>query len=176
MLLARQRAEEPGTEVTFHEVGADDLMAGLRDGRYDVGLSLQESNDPHLESRPLWAEPLAVAVSERSPLLEREELTIEDVLSHPLFRWPAEVCPQLDQRLGASPSSTHRTVRVVNSFELMALRVAAGYGVGVSARSRIERGWGWGVRLRPLVGGPYEVVAYLMRSIGHQKSRREWAG
>ena len=63
--------------------------------------------------------------------------------------------------------------RRVTSFEMMALWVAAGYGVGVSARSRIERAHGWGITVRPLADGPYEIVTYLQRPQGQADSVSE---
>src|SRR3546814_14832596 len=46
---------------------------------------------------------------------------------------------------------------------LLATWVAAGYGVGLSAQSRIERAHKWGITMRPLIDGPYEIVAHLQR-------------
>lgn len=46
---------------------------------------------------------------------------------------------------------------------MMALWVAAGYGIGVSAQSCIERTHGWGITMRPLADGPYEIETYLQR-------------
>lgn len=51
-LLALQRAEEPEVTISFHEVTADDLIAGLREGRYDAGMTLEGSSDPSLKSQP----------------------------------------------------------------------------------------------------------------------------
>ena len=48
----------------------------------------------------------------------------------------------------------------------IALWVAAGYGVGVSAQSRIEHAQGWGIHTRPLSDGPYEIVTHLQRPCG----------
>ena len=62
-LLALQRAEEPEVTISFHEVTADDLIAGLREGRYDAGMTLEGSSDPSLKSQPLWTENMAVALS-----------------------------------------------------------------------------------------------------------------
>ncbi|MBN0273763.1 LysR family transcriptional regulator, partial [Pseudomonas aeruginosa] len=59
-----------------------------------------------------------------------------------------------------------QNLQYVTSFELMALWVSAGYGVGVSAQSRIKHAPGWGVSMRPLDDGPYEIVAHLHRPQG----------
>ena len=59
------------------------------------------------------------------------------------------------------------SIQVVASFEMMAMMVVAGLGVGISAHSRITQAQAWGICLRPLADGPYEVVAHLLRPTGH---------
>ena len=61
-LLALQRAEEPEVSITFFEVAGDELLDGLREGRYDVGMSLQGASDPAIQTQPLWIEHMAVAM------------------------------------------------------------------------------------------------------------------
>ena len=74
-LLALQRAQEPEVSIAFFEVAGDELLDGLREGRYDVGVSLQGSSDPALQTRPLWIEHMAVAMPLRFPLLDQASLT-----------------------------------------------------------------------------------------------------
>lgn len=166
-LLALQREEEPEVTITFFEVAGDELVAGLRDGRYDAGISLEGLSDPPLKSQPLWSESMAVAMPMRSPLLAQAKPTVAELLDYPIFRWQAEICPLLDQRLSSlMPANRPNTVQSVTSFEMMALWVAAGYGVGVSAQSRIGHAHGWGIGMRPLFDGPYEIVTHLQRLDG----------
>lgn len=164
-LLAMQRSDEPEIKMVFVEAEADALAAGLLEGRYDAGLSLQELNEPGLESRHLWAERMAVATSLRFPLQHEGPLSIEELLGQRIYRWDAERCPLLEQQL--SRLSMHMPVfTALTSFETMALTIAAGFGVGVSAHSRIERAIGWGLDIRDLAGGPYDLVTYLLRRSG----------
>lgn len=165
-LLALQRAEEPDVAIAFFEVTVDDLHTGLYEGRYDAGLSLREVSDPSLKSQPLWAEDMAVATPLRSPLLSKERLTIDDLQYRPLFRWQAEICPLLDRRLFALMRAGEQSARHVTSFEMMALWVAAGYGIGLSARSRIEHAHGWGIAMWPICDGPYKIVTHLQQPHG----------
>lgn len=162
-LLALHRAEEPDVSVSFFEVTGEELQAGLREGRYDVGVSLQVSGDPALQTQPLWTEIMAVALPPRFRLLERGKLTLSDLQDYPVYRWQEEVCPLLDEELTALMPLDQQNVQRVTSFEMMALWVAAGYGVGIAAHSRIVRAHGWGLSMRPLADGPYEVVTYLQR-------------
>ena len=166
LLLARHRAEDPDVALTLFEIADDVLLEGLREGRYDAGVSLQGFGDSALKTQPLWAENIAVAMPPRFHLLGQAVLTIADLEDYPIYRWQAEACPRLEERLASLVGRGHDTIQQVASFEMMALRVAAGYGIGLSARSRIERGREWGIDLRPLEGGPYEIVVYLQRLQG----------
>lgn len=165
-LLALQRAEDPDVTISFFEASGDDLVTGLREGRYDAGMSLQSVIDPSLKSQRLWIENMAIAVPLRSPLLGQAKLTVAALLDYPVFRWHAESCPLLDQRLSALLPAEGQNIQRVTSFEMMALWVAAGYGVGVSAQSRIKCAQGWEISTRPLSDGPYEIVTYLQRPNG----------
>ncbi|ABE31814.1 lysR substrate binding domain protein [Paraburkholderia xenovorans LB400] len=162
-LLALQRAEEPDVALAFFEVSGRDLHAGLHDGRYDAGVSIQVSSDAALKAQPLWAECMAVAMPLRFPLLDQATLTIADLLDFALYRWQAEICSKLDERLSTPLPTGRQNIRYVTSFGLLATWVAAGYGVGVSAQSRIEHAHRWGITMRPLIDGPYEIVTHLQR-------------
>ncbi|WP_261540063.1 substrate-binding domain-containing protein [Burkholderia multivorans] len=162
-LLALQRAEEPNIAVTFFETSGDDLVTDINEGRYDAGISLRDVDTPSVRSQPLWSENLAVALPLRLPLLDQAKLTISQLLDHSVFRWQAESCPLLDQSLSSLPPMNKQSMQPVTSFEMLALKVAAGYGLGISAQSRIERAHAWGITTRPLSDGPYEIVTYLQR-------------
>lgn len=172
-LLALQRAEEPEVSITFLEVAGDELFDGVREGRYDVGMSLQGSSDPAIQTQPLWIEHMAVAMPLRFPLLDQAALTVADLQDYPIFRWRAEMCSLLDHRLLSHPPADQQNLQYVTSFEMMALWVSAGYGVGVSAQSRIKRAHEWGLRMRPLDDGPYEIVTHLHRPLGQVNSVSE---
>lgn len=76
-------------------------------------------------------------------IVAQAKITLAELLDYPVFRWPAEACLLLDQRLSFLPLS-QQSIQHVTSFEMMALWVTAGYGVGLSAQSRIERAHAWG--------------------------------
>lgn len=164
-LLALQRAQEPETAISLREVSGGELIAGLQEGRYDAGVSFEGANHPALRCERLWTENMAVSVPLRSPLLDQAMLTISELLDYPVFRWPAEACAALDHTLTCY-ASAQQSIQYVNSFEMMALWVAAGYGVGLAAQSRIEHARGWEIRMRPLSDGPYELATHLLRPVG----------
>ena len=162
-LLALQRAHEPGVAIAVREVSDQELVTGLHEGRYDAGLSLSSAGDHLTSSRRLWCESMAVAIPPRFRLVDQAKLTISDLQDYPIYRWQAEACPLLDERLASLMPVDQENILPATSFEMMALWVSAGYGIGVCAQSRIERAHQWGIGMRPLADGPYEIVTYLQR-------------
>lgn len=110
-LLALQRAEEPEVTIALLEVRGDEILAGLKDGYYDAAMSLQGATDSALHTQPLWIEHMAVAMPLRSSLMDHAKLAIADLLDHPVFRWQAESCPLLDQRLSSLPAVVSSPVK-----------------------------------------------------------------
>ncbi|MBS0292677.1 MAG: LysR family transcriptional regulator [Rhodanobacteraceae bacterium] len=173
-LLALHRAEEPETTITFHEVTSEALVAGLlHEGRYDAGLSLDNPTHVSLKSQALWTESMAVVMPVRFPLLDQAMLTIADLRNYPVYRWQVEACSLLDERLASLTPVGQENIQRVTSFEMMALWIAAGYGVGLSAQSRIRPVPEWGLSMRPLADGPYDVVTYLQRPHAQADSAAE---
>jgi len=162
-LLALQREEEPEVALVLSEVSSDVLIAGLQEGRYDAGLALADATDVSLRSQSLWREKMAIAMPLRYPLLNKAALTLDEVLDYPIFRWQAEICPLFDQQI-VCLSKKSCDIQHVTSFELMALWVAAGYGIGITTQSRIASTRAWNICMRPFVGAPYEVVTHLLPS------------
>jgi len=162
-LLASQREEEPEVGISLSEVSGDMLMVGLREGRYDAGLVLAGAANASLHSQSLWRDEMAIALPLRHPLLNKVALKLDDVLDCPIFRWQAEVCPLLDQQISGLPEKPC-DIQPVASFELMAMWVAAGYGIGITAQSRIANLRAWGLCIRPFVDASFEVVTHLVWS------------
>ena len=160
-LLALQRAEEPEVVIALSQVSDEELAEGLQAGRFDAGLSFLSEGNPSTEVEPLLADDLAVALPPGSPLLRHEKLLIVELLDYPVFLWQAESCPALDKQLSTHSIVAQHVIQRVKSFEMMTLQVAADFGVGVSARFRIEHAHAWGVGMRPICDGPYQVVTYL---------------
>ena len=163
-LLASQRAEEPQTPVEPLLVSAGESLSGLQDGRYDLGISLQENVPLPLHGLPLWRANLAVALPPQSPP-SHKPIALDELMDVSLLRWQGEPCAALDERI--SMARRRFSIQVVTSFEMMATMVMAGLGVGISTHSRITQAQAWGICLRPLADGPYEVVAHLLRPTGH---------
>ncbi|KXU34976.1 LysR family transcriptional regulator [Ventosimonas gracilis] len=161
-LLALQREEEPEVAITLSEVSNDALMLGLREGRYDAGLAFSDAANASLHSQPLWREEMAIATPLRHPLLEKAALSLNDVADYPVFRWRTEICPLLEQQIACLPEKPC-DIQYVTSFELMAMWVVAGYGIGITAQSRLASARAWDICMRPFADAPFEIITHLLR-------------
>lgn len=164
-LLQHQREEEPETPVTLSEATSAELAAGMADGRYDVGLALAPSQGAALKSYVLWQEELAVAVPLRSPLLAHAHIPLQDVAEYPLVMWCPERCETLNDQLTELLHGVCErldVVQYVHSFELMAVLVAAGYGVCLAGRSSLAAARDLNLVMRPLAGTPCQLTTYML--------------
>ncbi len=161
-LFALQREQAPEVVVRVHEVSPGGLKAGIQDGAFDVGLSLANGVDPALLSEPLWRERMVAVVSAETTTMDEASLYLEDLFQFPVLRWSAETCDALERQISVLSAARARAIQEVTSFEMMALLVSAGYGVGITAESRSARSGGWDIRMRPISNGSYELATYLL--------------
>ncbi len=73
----------------------------------------------------------------------------------------------------SSATSKLNVVDHAKSFELMAVLVAAGYGIGFAGKSRIDTARKLGIVMRPLAGSPNDLSTYLLRSHSMRSSSAE---
>jgi len=99
-------------------------------------------------------------------------LTLDDVVDCRIFRWQAEICPLLEQQTVGLPE-TSCAIQHVTSFELMAMWVAAGYGIGIAAQSRLVSARAWGICIRPFADASYEIITHLVRPTKRHHDRHE---
>ncbi|WP_437611867.1 LysR family substrate-binding domain-containing protein [Erwinia sp. V71] len=166
-LLAKQRAEEPGTAICLTETLFSEQIRGVMDGRYDLGFAVAPPVEAELQNEVLWHDEIAVAIPALSPLLEFAEITLEKAVQYPLVLWSAEHCEPLSRRIIQLLNSVTSKLNVVDhakSFELMAVLVAAGYGIGFAGKSRIDTARKLGIVMRPLVGPRNDLSTYLLRA------------
>lgn len=165
-LLSRQRAEEPQTPVVLEEVSVREQVSGLEDGRYDLGLALTTAPGHALDARPLWHDELALAVPIRSPLLNFTAVPLEEFAHYPLIRWCSDEYDPIDQLMDRlrHQACCPPEIFCVRTFELMAILVAAGYGIGVGAKSRIAAARKIDVVMRPIAGDKQELTTYILRA------------
>ncbi|MFJ5483589.1 substrate-binding domain-containing protein [Pectobacterium actinidiae] len=164
-LLATQRAEEPETPVQLIATTEEDQLQGLEDGRYCLGLLLSMNKMPaSRRALALWQDELAIALPFDSPLLACAEVPLIEAVHYPLIMWNKHCCAPLSEQIDSLmtiPASPLNVVDRVKSFEMMAVLVAAGYGIGFATRSRIACSRKLEIVMRPLANGPHQVTTFL---------------
>ena len=84
--LARFLEQHPGVRFVLDEGTAAEVVAGLLDGRYDLGiLGPPPSNAPELDVVPLFRERVSVVVPSQHRLVGRSALTLQDVSGEQLI-------------------------------------------------------------------------------------------
>jgi DNA-binding transcriptional LysR family regulator len=153
------RNRRPEVTLVTEDVTIASLVAGLREGRLDAGLSRPPLVED-LETEVVLREPVAAVLPEGHPLADRDELTLADLADEPWVltsraSWPPwhRKYDEDFARAGYRPRVVERGTSPQN---LLAL-VAAGVGVTrlpLSSRSLRDSG----VTFVPLAGDVVEVV------------------
>lgn len=163
-VLALQRAEEPEIPAALVGCAADD-HATLQPGEgFDFALSTAAWQWPGWVCEALWHDTLAVAVAKRSHLLAYHEVPCCEALKQPL------ICAQstadepwrvVVQRLFEDALQDRE--QTVSTFDMAMTLVSAGYGIAIAPAARLTGYLRRGIAMRPLVGAPAIVMAYLLR-------------
>lgn len=164
-LLAMQRGEEPETRVKLIETSSADQLRGIKDGDYDLGLSLAPAKRSSISSLPLCHDEIAVAVPIHSPLLAVDTIPLHELENYPLIMWAADECAPMSEQIAALLQSEKISIDVsheVKTFGLLVSLVAAGYGVAIGARSKFAASRHLGIVTRPISGPPRHLTTYLL--------------
>lgn len=131
------RAHFPDIELTTHDVSIDELVTGLRSGRYDAALT-RPPLVPGIATRVLVSEPVCAVLPAGHPLAARNSLTLADLATERWVLTPRASWPPWHEKYdadfaaaGYSPNVVQRAAGVSNLLGL----VAAGVGVTRLARS-----------------------------------------
>jgi DNA-binding transcriptional LysR family regulator len=160
------RERFPELELTTHDGQIDEIVAGLRDGRFDAAFT-RPPLVPDLETQTLATEPVCAVLPAGHRLADRAELRLADLAAEDWVLAPRAAWPPWHEKYdrdfaeaGFTPRVRQRATGVSNLLGL----VAAGVGVtrlAGSARS-IRR---TGVVFVPLAGDRAETVVAWRR--GH---------
>jgi DNA-binding transcriptional LysR family regulator len=131
------RERWPGVEVTTADTGIAELVAGLRDGRYDAGFTRPPLVDD-LRTRTIVTEPVCVVLPVGHRLAGRPEVRLAELADEPWVLTPRTSWPpwhaKYDADFAAAGFTPHVVQRAGTVPNLLGL-VAAGIGVTWLARS-----------------------------------------
>ncbi|MBO9356057.1 hypothetical protein GG851_18880 [Bordetella petrii] len=165
-LLALQRAEEPQTPIRLHEVELGEQLHGLAYGRYHGGLALTDAPTSALRAEVLWHDQLALAMPAYSPLRAYNSVPLEVAVRHPIIRWQTPACEPISTLVDSLVQRQQTIGFRVQSYELMAVLIRAGYGFGIGLQSHIVRLCAPHIVSRPLSGCPQALTTYLLQPGG----------
>jgi DNA-binding transcriptional LysR family regulator len=164
-LLALCRQEEPEVEIRLSEVPLSQQVKGLHDDLYDVGFSQSDEVGDALVARPVWSDPLMVAVPARHPLLKHKRIPLDEVLRYPLVLCDPQVCEgharQVERVLRRAEQEPLIAERVASTDLMMAL-VSAGFALGLAGAPHIASSRESGVVARALAGRSPMLTTYLL--------------
>ncbi|HHZ6112394.1 TPA: LysR family transcriptional regulator [Pseudomonas aeruginosa] len=164
-LLALCRQEEPEIEIRLFEVPLSQQIKGLHDDLYDVGFAQSDEVGDALVARPVWSDPLMVAVPARHPLLKHKRIPLDEVLRYPLVLCDPQVCEgharQVERVLRRAEQEPMIAERV-GSCDLMMALVSAGFALGLAGAPHIASSRESGVVARPLAGRSPMLTTYLL--------------
>ncbi|ENG0045659.1 LysR family transcriptional regulator [Pseudomonas aeruginosa] len=164
-LLALCRQEEPEVEIRLFEVPLSQQLKGLYDDLYDVGFAQSDEVGDGIAVKPIWRDPLMVAVPARHPLLRHKRIPLDEVLRYPLVLCDPQVCEghvrQVERVLRRSEQEPMIAERVASCDLMMAL-VSAGFALGLAGAPHIASSREPGVVARPLAGRSPMLTTYLL--------------
>ncbi|MET8012722.1 LysR family transcriptional regulator [Streptomyces sp. NPDC005271] len=139
-VIASLRGTHPGIDLHLHPAGSAAAVEGLRTGRLDLVLLLeQEVTDADLIARPIAREPLVYLAAPEHPLagraVEWDELAGQSFFVH---EQGCSYSDHLVRRLLTLPGPPPRLTRF-GSIEAARSCVAAGLGLTLLPRATVER-------------------------------------
>lgn len=170
-VIAALRTRHPEVDVDLHAAGTAECVAGLRAGRLDLALLLEDEADfPDVTAEPVAREPLALVCAPRHPLATRPGTVGWARLATETFFLLEQGCSysdELERRLLAVPGASPRLTRF-GSVDAARSCVAAGLGLALLPLTTVEEYLGEG-RLARVRGPGFDDV-----SVRLARHRRRW--
>ncbi|MGI5482182.1 LysR family transcriptional regulator [Streptomyces lavendofoliae] len=140
-VLAALRTSHPGVDVHLHAAGTAGCVEGLRSGRLDVALLLEDEADfPDVVSEPVGREELALLCAPGHPLAARTRpVSWEDLAGESFFllEQGCSYSDRLERRLLSVPDARQRLTRF-GSVDAARTCVAAGLGLALLPLTTVE--------------------------------------
>ncbi len=173
-VIAALRELHPDLEVDLSPVGTAEAAEGLRTGRLDIALMLEEevspSDFPDIDTEPLAHEPLVLLCAPGHPFAHRTDPVTWEELAQEAFFLHEQGCSYSDRlarRLLSTPGVRPRLTRF-GSIEAARSCVAAGLGLTLLPRATVEHALREG-RLAEVTGPPIPDVPVQLA-----RHRRRW--
>lgn len=100
-LARRFIAAHPKVQLRLREALPLALLQGVREGELDAGIGFAPADLQGLALRPLFEDPLCVALPAAHPLARRRQLQVTQLADESLITAPADVVPTLREAIDA---------------------------------------------------------------------------
>ncbi len=151
-LLQQFRQRHPEINITVHDVIAEDVVAMVRSGRVEAGISFDPGTADDLQFTPLFSDRFVAALPTGHPLLAQRQLPWSALADQPFIalQQPSSIRSLLEQSLATS-GTTLRIEVEANHLVTIARMVAAGLGVSAVPTLCTQQLRELGVQSRPLL-------------------------
>lgn len=166
-VLAQCRDEEPEVNIRVFEMPFAQQVRGLRCGLLDIGLALGRDVGDGVVATPVWADPIAVVVPARHPLLVHKRIPLREALKYPLILCHPEAGSGCHSQIAAilhAVKAEPRAAEYATSLEVLLTLVGAGYGIGFAIASQAASILHRDVVVRPLAGRSPLLTTFLLRN------------
>lgn len=172
-VIAALRTSHPGMDVRLYAAGTAECVEGLRSGRLDLALLLEEDADfPDVTTEPIAREPLALVCAPGHPFAARAHAVTWAELAAESFFLLEQGCSysdEMERRLLAVPGARPRLTRF-GSVDAARSCVAAGLGLTFLPLTTVAEQIGQGRLVRVHAPRLTDVQVRLARH------RRRWTG
>lgn len=121
------QAEFPGVRVALHDLSAEEMLAGLRDGKLHVALTAppEKGKLRGLQFKELARDSACVAVAPKHPFARLKSLTLDRLLPEPLIAYRREEYPGYHEFIGQIFAPLGRAPRVAEEHDGITSVIAA---------------------------------------------------
>ncbi|MBG4768504.1 LysR family transcriptional regulator [Pseudomonas aeruginosa] len=168
-LLALCREEAPEVGIRLFEAPLSQVVGGLGNDLYDAAVAMAGEMAAGVVARPVWQDPLVVAIPARHPLLAHKRVPLDEVVGYPLVLCHPQVCQECSrqcERLLRLVETPLVVAEYVTTHSLMLALVAAGYGGGFSTAAHAVACRQADVIVRPLDEDSAALTTYLLHPEG----------
>lgn len=155
-MLARFRAEYPGTAITLRDGNRREVVAAIDKGEIDLGVMGRPPDGSDVAADPFAAHPSVIIAAPNHPLDAYESLSPSVLTGEPFIaREEGSGTRQLMERFFTGAGLTPRVAMTTSSNETIKQAVMAGMGIALLSRHTVGLELGLGLlRTLPVQGFP----------------------
>ncbi|OUR80257.1 hypothetical protein A9Q83_01665 [Alphaproteobacteria bacterium 46_93_T64] len=134
-LIGQFKKDYSGIEVSMRIGNAQEIISGLLDFSYDIGIVADMQEDDRFHALTLCEDPLVAFVSKEHPLAKRDGITLKELSGAPLIlREPGSRTRNHTEHEFQKADLPMNVAMVVQGREAVREAVAADIGVGIVSR------------------------------------------